>query len=98
MLFHDQGSVIVMTATPLPARRSLADQYRRRKSMGYQTATELVAALQSRRASSIELVEHAVECIEADDKRLNTVVPRRDSVSPSRAPVPAKKVTRSCKC
>ncbi len=42
----------------------------------YRTAVELAAALAERRVSSVELVEEAIERIEAEDGRLNAVVVR----------------------
>ena len=42
----------------------------------YRTATELVEALQARRISASELVEHTIARIEALDQRLNAVVVR----------------------
>ncbi len=44
--------------------------------MDFQTTGELVAALRERRTSATELVEGAIEAIEANDLRLNAVVVR----------------------
>lgn len=44
--------------------------------MEYRSATELVAALQSWKVSSVELVRNAIASIEADDGRINAVVVR----------------------
>jgi len=44
--------------------------------MDFHTTGELVAALRERRTSATELVEGAMEAIEANDLRLNAVVVR----------------------